>query len=156
MTTVERNTRSQNILSHRCSPPFFPLFIGDPNVQGFKLDLFKHLLIGEEEAAPSGAEVENTEQEEMALKIEREDLRAIMQEAMYAGEQKALASNPLASARGGGDIDEMGEVFAVSVKLCDFWDEDPESWFDRADNQFRIRGIKEDATKFSHVVQALS
>ena len=27
---------------------------------------------------------------------------------------------------------------------------------DRADNQFRIRGIKEDATKFSHAVQALS
>ena len=29
-------------------------------------------------------------------------------------------------------------------------------WFDRADNQFATRGIKEDATKFSHAVQALS
>ena len=61
-----------------------------------------------------------------------------------------------ASARTGGDIDEQGELFAVSVKLSDFWSEDPEAWFDRADNQFRIRGIKEDATKFSHAVQALS
>ena len=44
----------------------------------------------------------------------------------------------------------------MSVKLADFWSEDPESWFDRADNQFVVRGIKEDATKFSHAVQALS
>ena len=40
--------------------------------------------------------------------------------------------------------------------MADFWSEDPESWFDRADNQFITRGIKEDATKFSHAVQALS
>ena len=92
----------------------------------------------------------------MGIKLEREDIRIIMQEAMQAGEQRAISSNPLASARSGGDIDENGEIFAVSVKLCDFWSEAPESWFDRADNQFRVRGIKEDATKFSHAVQALS
>ena len=93
-----------------------------------------------------------------SIKIEREELRVIMQEAMAAGESRAIGS-PLAaaaSARSGGDMDERGELFAVSVKLADFWSEDPESWFDRADNQFATRGIKEDATKFSHAVQALT
>ena len=91
------------------------------------------------------------------IKLEREELRTIMQEAMAAGESRAM-NNPLAaaSARSGGDVDERGEIFAVSIKLADFWSEDPESWFDRADNQFAVRGIKEDATKFSHAVQALS
>ena len=36
-----------------------------------------------------------------------------------------------------------------------FWTEDPESWFDWVDSQFLVRGIKEDATKFAYVVQAL-
>ena len=90
----------------------------------------------------------------MTLNLAREDLRVIMQEAMQAGETKAMERKPLA--RSGGDLDENGEIFAVSVKICDFWTEDPESWFDRADNQFRIRGIKEDETKFSHCVQALN
>ena len=90
----------------------------------------------------------------MTLNLAREDLRVIMQEAMQAGETKAMERKPLA--RSGGNLDENGEIFAVSVKICDFWTEDPESWFDRADNQFRIRGIKEDAMKFSHAVQALS
>ena len=70
-----------------------------------------------------------------------------------AGRQEAPWPRPR---RSGGDIDERGELFAVSIKLADFWSEDPESWFDRADNQFITRGIKEDATKFSHAVQALS
>ena len=90
----------------------------------------------------------------MTLNLAREDLRVIMQEAMQAGESKAMERKPLA--RSGGDLDENGEIFAVSVKICDFWTEDPQSWFDRADNQFRIRGIKEDETKFSHCVQALN
>ena len=117
-----------------------------------KLDLFKGFL-GEQaddelEPAPSNAE------DTMTVNIAREDLRAIMQEAMSAGESKAMEKKPLA--RSGGDLDENGEIFAVSVKICDFWTEDPQSWFDRADNQFRIRGIKEDETKFSHCVQALN
>ena len=94
----------------------------------------------------------------MAIKLEREDIHMIMQEAMQAGDQRAASSSlsMAALARSGGDMDEGGKLFAVSVKLVDFWSEDPESWFDRADNQFATRGIKEDATKFSHAVQALT
>ena len=92
----------------------------------------------------------------MSIKLEKEDLESIMARAMTT----AMSVNPMAaaaaSARSGGDVDEQGELFAVSVKLSDFWSEDPEAWFDRADNQFYTRGIKEDATKFSHCVQALS
>ena len=92
----------------------------------------------------------------MSIKLEREDLESLMARAMTTA--MSAASNPasIASARSGGDVDEKGELFAVSVKLSDFWSEDPEAWFDRADNQFLTRGIKEDATKFSHCVQALT
>ena len=117
-----------------------------------KLDLFKNLL---GEAADDSAEqhqgqieLESDREEEniMTIKLEREELHTIMQEAMAARENRAMG--PLAAARSGGDVDERGEVFAVSIKLADFWSEDPESWFDRVDNQFAVRGIKEDATKF--------
>ena len=55
------------------------------------------------------------------IKLEREELRTIMQEAMAAGESRAM-EGPLAAAaaRSGGDLDERGELFAVSVKLADF------------------------------------
>ena len=124
-----------------------------------KLDLFKNLL---EAAGSDNVDVDaNQRQEEsddtMSIKLEKEDLESIMAKAMTTA---MAANNPVsaaaASARSGGDIDEQGELFAVSVKLSDFWTEDPEAWFDRAENQFYTRGIKEDATKFSHCVQALS
>ena len=88
------------------------------------------------------------------IKLEREDLKTLMREAMAAGREDALAANQPKVAQGGVD-DETGDINALSVKLSNFWTEDPESWFDRADNQFLIRGIKEDSTKFAHVVQAL-
>ena len=96
----------------------------------------------------------------MSIKLEKDDLESLMARAMSTA-MSAASANPTsiasaASARSGGDMDEQGELFAVSVKLSDFWSEDPEAWFDRADNQFYTRGIKEDATKFSHCVQALS
>ena len=121
-----------------------------------KLDLFKNLL----EAAGSDDVDANQRQESdtMSIKLEKEDLEAIMARAMTTA--MSASANPVsaaaASARSGGDIDEQGELFAVSVKLSEFWTEDPEAWFDRAENQFYTRGIKEDATKFSHCVQALS
>ena len=90
------------------------------------------------------------------VKFEREELKMIMCEAMAASREDVLAST---SARGGAAIsainDETGEVNGLAVKLSSFWTEDPESWFDRADSQFLVRGIKEDTTKFAYVVQAL-
>ena len=44
---------------------------------------------------------------------------------------------------------------AVSIKLPDFWTEDPELWFARAEAQFSTRDIKSDDTKFNYVVAAL-
>ena len=94
----------------------------------------------------------------MSIKLDKEDLESIMARAMTTA--MSATNNPMAaaaaSALSGGDVDEQGELFTVSVKLSDFWTEDPEAWFDRADNQFYTRGIKEDATKFSYCVQALS
>ena len=48
------------------------------------------------------------------------------------------------------------EVNAVQVKLPDFYENDPEMWFMRAEFQFRTRGIKDDLTKFDHIMQSLS
>ena len=77
------------------------------------LDLFKNLL-GEAEvdqitddAEQRQVEPEREEEQEvkMGIKLEREAIRIIMQEAMQAGEQRAFAANPLAAERSGGDID---------------------------------------------------
>ena len=55
----------------------------------------------------------------MAIKLEKEDLESIMARAMTTA---MAANNPVsaaaASARSGGDIDEQGELFAVSVIKC--------------------------------------
>ena len=48
------------------------------------------------------------------------------------------------------------EVNAVTVKLPDFYEHDPEMWFVRAEGQFRTKNIKDDLTKFDHIVQSLS
>ena len=48
------------------------------------------------------------------------------------------------------------EVNAVTVKLPDFYEHDPEMWFVRAESQFRTKKITDDLTKFDHLVQCLS
>ena len=125
-----------------------------------KLDIFKNLLGEGENAEQRREESDEGESEEGArmteVKLERDDLKTLMREAMAAGREDAMAamSSKTPSAKGGVD-DETGDINALSVKLSNFWTEDPDSWFDRADNQFLVRGIKEDATKFAYVVQAL-
>ena len=47
-------------------------------------------------------------------------------------------------------------VNAVTVKLPDFYENDPEMWFVRAECQFRTKRIVDDTTKFDHIVQSLS
>lgn len=46
-------------------------------------------------------------------------------------------------------------VNRVAVRLPPFWPEDPEVWFVQAEAQFQISGIKEDTTKFYHVISQL-
>ena len=128
------------------SPPFLRPFIGDPNSENdHKLDLFKGLL-GADEDQVVGEEIEKGRMSE--VKMNRDELKNLMREAMAASREDVL-NQTRSSAQGGED--ETG-INALSVKLSNFWTEDPESWFDRADNQFLVRGIKEDATKFAYVV----
>ena len=47
-------------------------------------------------------------------------------------------------------------VNEVTVKLPDFYENDPEMWFVRAECQFRTKRIVDDTTKFDHIVQSLS
>ena len=53
------------------------------------------------------------------------------------------------------EINEDGEIDAVSVKLPSFWTENPEAWFLRAESQFNTKGIKLDDTKYDHIIQSL-
>jgi len=46
-------------------------------------------------------------------------------------------------------------VSAVSVKLPEFWPEDPEIWFIRVEAQLRSRSVTQDQTKFDYVVATL-
>ena len=46
-------------------------------------------------------------------------------------------------------------VAKVSVKLPDFWTEDPDLWFLHAEAAFRNAQITQSITKFDHIVQKL-
>ncbi|XP_023328904.1 uncharacterized protein LOC111701727 [Eurytemora carolleeae] len=46
-------------------------------------------------------------------------------------------------------------VAKVSVKLPDFWTEDPNLWFHHAEAAFRNAQIPQSITKFDHIVQKL-
>lgn len=50
----------------------------------------------------------------------------------------------------------MADVNAVSSKLPTFWTDNVETWFAQAEAEFTLRGVTVDATKYSHVVAALS
>lgn len=51
--------------------------------------------------------------------------------------------------------DNGGNVSRVTVKLPPFWPEEPDIWFAQADAQFRVSGIKDEATKFYYVIAQL-
>ena len=52
-------------------------------------------------------------------------------------------------------VPQAPEVQAVSVKLPEFWPDDPEVWFIRVEAQLRSRAITQDQTRFDYVVAAL-
>ena len=58
----------------------------------------------------------------MEVKLECDDLKTLMREAMAAGREDAMAAmvsrTPLAK---GGVDDETGDINALSVKLSSFW-----------------------------------
>ncbi|XP_013162626.1 PREDICTED: uncharacterized protein LOC106114057, partial [Papilio xuthus] len=44
------------------------------------------------------------------------------------------------------------QVMGVSVKLSEFWRDNPRIWFTQAEAQFEIAGITQDSTKYGHVL----
>ena len=104
------------------------------------MDFFKNLLgdasAKEHRELNEGSEIDMSTE----VKLERDDLKTLMREAMAAGREGAMAMVAKGPSAKGGVDDETGDINALSVKLSNFWTEDPESWFDRADNQFIIRG----------------
>lgn len=51
--------------------------------------------------------------------------------------------------------DGSHDVNAVSLRLPEFWPEDPELWFTRVEAQFALRNISSDETKFNYVIATL-
>ena len=47
------------------------------------------------------------------------------------------------------------DVAKVSIKLPDFWTEDPDLWFLHAEAAFRNAQITQTKTKFNHIIQKL-
>lgn len=47
-------------------------------------------------------------------------------------------------------------VAAVAVKLPEFWEEDPSTWFIEAESQFALAGVTADSTKYHHIVKSIT
>ncbi|XP_063707603.1 uncharacterized protein LOC134836315 [Culicoides brevitarsis] len=47
-------------------------------------------------------------------------------------------------------------VAAVAIKLPEFWEEDPETWFIEAESQFTLANVVLDATKYHHIVKHIT
>ena len=106
-----------------------------------KLDQFKRLLVREIEE----------EAEEMAIKLEKDDLEYLMVRVMATAMAAKEGLNT--SAQVG---EEVNVVATQPLKIAGFWEDDPETWFLCLERQFHTRKITSDETKFSHVVQALA
>ena len=50
---------------------------------------------------------------------------------------------------------EVGDIAAVSIKVPEFWTNQPRAWFHTVEAQFALRKVSDDATKFYHVVASL-
>ena len=51
--------------------------------------------------------------------------------------------------------DEQVNIQAATVKLPQFWAENPRLWFSQAESQFALRAVSSSRTKYYHVVAAL-
>ena len=87
----------------------------------------------------------------MAIKLEMEDLESLMSRAMASAVQHARET-PSPSAQVGADAEVNAIAVANPLKIANFWEEDPETWFLRLELQFLTRKITSDETKFAHVV----
>ena len=89
----------------------------------------------------------------MAIKFEPEDLESLMTRAMIAARENGP---PPTSAQVGAGEAEVNAIAAVTpLKIANFWEDDPETWFMRLEMQFLTRKITNDESKFAHVVQTL-
>ena len=71
------------------------------------------------------------------------------------GDNNAPAAAPAAAGGAAIDAANVGAIYAATVKLPDFWQNNPRSWFQHIEAQFQLRGITQDVTKYFHVVAAL-
>lgn len=64
-------------------------------------------------------------------------------------------SDPAAPGPSGAIEAPHASIYSATIKLPDFWQHNPRSWFQHVEAQFQIRGISQDVTKYFHVVTAL-
>jgi len=64
--------------------------------------------------------------------------------------QEVLASSDVKDA-----VNVNANIYAATIKMPDFWQHNPQLWFQHILAQFQLRGITQDVMKYFHVVAAL-
>ena len=92
-----------------------------------------------------------------------EKIRKILDSETYIGDPEIFHEKKMpiglediqALAQALSQVPVQAHANAVSLKLPEFWTDDPEVWFARIESQFSTHGITQDGTKFDYVVSAI-
>ena len=91
------------------------------------------------------------------MALENETLNKLAEAIGNLSASTAIAASwrPSRNQTIGNQDSDFTAIHAVSLKLPEFWTDDPEVWFIRVEAQFRSRAITLDSTKFDYMVTAL-
>ena len=91
------------------------------------------------------------------MTLENETLNKLAEAIGNLGASTAIATSlRLSSSQTTGNQDsDLTAIHALSLKVPEFWIDDPKVWFVRVETQFRSRAISLESTKFDYVATAL-
>ena len=91
---------------------------------------------------------------DLNMSLENETLNKLAETISNLSATTSIAaSSGLSNSQTTGNQDsDLTAIHAVSLKLPEFWTDDPEVWFVRVEAQFRSTAITLGSTKFDYVV----